>query len=205
MPVLSCIVCSSEVWIKPAEAHYRKTCSRACQGKGRSLGLIRSTSRSIASIERKCAGCTKVLPIGDFNKRSWRCKECQAAQNAEWREKNKEREKVKHAEKHKRVRKELLGHYSNGSFCCVCCGESEDKFLTLDHVNNDGASHRRELKSAGSIALHRWITQHHYPPILQVLCFNCNCGRRLNGGVCPHQGKEKHHATSSEVVPGSAS
>lgn len=22
----------------------------------------------------------------------------------------------------------------------------------------------------------------------QLLCFNCNCGRHRNGGVCPHKG-----------------
>ena len=26
---------------------------------------------------------------------------------------------------------------------CSCCGESESRFLTFDHINNDGAEHRR--------------------------------------------------------------
>jgi hypothetical protein len=26
-----------------------------------------------------------------------------------------------------------------------------------------------------------------YPPGYRVLCFNCNRGRYLNGGVCPHE------------------
>lgn len=71
---------------------------------------------------------------------------------------------------------------------CDCCGEPRLAFLTLDHVNNDGAEHRkrptyrqsdfyRQLKAAG------------YPndPALRVLCFNCNSGRQVNGGVCPHE------------------
>jgi hypothetical protein len=32
---------------------------------------------------------------------------------------------------------------------CVCCGEAEEAFLTLDHVNNDGKQHRAELGCSG--------------------------------------------------------
>jgi hypothetical protein len=31
------------------------------------------------------------------------------------------------------------------------------------------------------------IIRENYPPEYQVLCFNCNCGRALNGGRCPHE------------------
>lgn len=83
-----------------------------------------------------------------------------------------------------RYKKIVFDHYG---FQCQCCGESISKFLTLDHVNNDGAEHRRLLGgSAGGRALYLWIINNKYPDIFQVLCWNCNCGKKMNGGVCPH-------------------
>ncbi len=73
-----------------------------------------------------------------------------------------------------------------GGFVCKCCGETTKAFLTLDHINNDGAAHR-ETFTYGSGALYRWLRNHGCPEGFQVLCMNCNFGKRMNGGVCPHQ------------------
>lgn len=69
---------------------------------------------------------------------------------------------------------------------CACCGQDEPAFLQLDHVYNDGADERRkfrhltqffaDLKSRG------WPTDRY-----QLLCANCNFGKLLNDGVCPHK------------------
>lgn len=68
---------------------------------------------------------------------------------------------------------------------CSCCGETDPRFLTLDHVQDDGNTHRetlkehqimRQAKSAG------WPRERY-----TCLCFNCNSGRSINGGVCPHK------------------
>lgn len=89
-----------------------------------------------------------------------------------------------------RLKTEALNAYGNG--LCACCGEPDERFLTLDHVNNDGAEHRRSLsiwgQSMGSV-FYRRMKSLGYPndPPLQVLCFNCNNGKRVNKGVCPHQ------------------
>lgn len=69
---------------------------------------------------------------------------------------------------------------------CVCCGESNEMFLTFDHVNNDGGKFRKE-NGKDSTALFRWIINNGYPLSIQVLCFNCNCGKNVNGGICPHK------------------
>lgn len=74
-----------------------------------------------------------------------------------------------------------------GGYTCVCCNETEKKFLTLDHKNNDGAKHRKEIGYRGGYAFYLWIIRNNFPPMFQVLCFNCNHGRQLNGGVCPHK------------------
>lgn len=67
---------------------------------------------------------------------------------------------------------------------CSCCGESNILFLTFDHVFNNGAEHRRRDRSATKLA--QWLCKNRFPAGFQVLCFNCNIGRHLNGGVCPH-------------------
>lgn len=89
------------------------------------------------------------------------------------------------AERKARVRAAVLAAYGGR---CACCGEDETRFLTIDHVNNDGATHRREI---GSGALYWWLAKNGYPAGYRLLCWNCNCGRALNGGICPH---EEHSA-----------
>jgi hypothetical protein len=70
---------------------------------------------------------------------------------------------------------------------CVCCGENNPDLLTLDHVEGNGKQHR---KTAGSTlkgyGLYRWIIRNNFPPTFQTMCWNCNCGRAKNNGVCPH-------------------
>lgn len=68
---------------------------------------------------------------------------------------------------------------------CACCGESIERFLTIDHVGGDGAAHRREIGHRPS-DLHRWMKRNSYPDGFQTLCANCNAGKQVNGGVCPH-------------------
>jgi hypothetical protein len=68
---------------------------------------------------------------------------------------------------------------------CNCCGEDEFLFLQIDHVNGGGKKDR----DAGlfSTTWYRWLKANNYPKEYQLLCANCNWGKHLNGGVCPHQ------------------
>lgn len=68
---------------------------------------------------------------------------------------------------------------------CKCCGENRLPFLVIDHKNNDG---NIERKSTGDNR--GWYFTLKNEPIradLQVLCWNCNNAKHLNGGICPHQ------------------
>lgn len=100
-----------------------------------------------------------------------------------------------------RLKWEVLEYYSKGDALCACCGEDCIAFLTLDHVNNNGAKHRRELgydkSSPRKLDLIKWVKANNYPEGFQVLCFNCNAGKYINGGVCPHI---KPHPTKDDVV-----
>ena len=83
----------------------------------------------------------------------------------------------------KKVRTEVLKRYSKGIPKCSCCGEKEIKFLTIDHIKNDGASHRKEIKTT----LYQWLYKKDFmPDRFQVLCVNCNYAKQWYG-KCPHQ------------------
>lgn len=85
------------------------------------------------------------------------------------------------------LRQLVLNHYG---YRCVCCGENELIFLTIDHINNDGAEHRKQLcknSNVGSVGLYRWLKKNNFPDGFQILCYNCNIGKYRNGGVCPHE------------------
>ena len=79
-----------------------------------------------------------------------------------------------------------------GGYVCACCGENIKQFLVLDHVNNDGAEHRRtfsskrDKKGNSTRDIYYWAIKNNFPPSLQVLCSNCNQGKKMNNGVCPH-------------------
>lgn len=85
-------------------------------------------------------------------------------------------------EYHRQNKKICFDHYGR---MCACCGiEFDERFLTLDHVNNDGAAHRKEI---GNSTLYRWAIKNKFPDLLQTNCWNCNMGKSVNGAVCPHQ------------------
>lgn len=87
----------------------------------------------------------------------------------------------------KRERERCLQAYGNK---CVCCGESEQAFLCIDHVNDDGNEHRRSAtggnKVGGGMWIYREARREGYPSKYQLLCWNCNYAKRLPEG-CPHK------------------
>lgn len=103
---------------------------------------------------------------------SW-CKDCNNFAN--------QRNKIK-----KRVA--VLSFYSDGSLCCACCGETNLEFLTLDHINNNGAKHRAEISSRGGSSTYAWVIKNSFPEGFRVLCWNCNCSFG-HYGYCPHEYK----------------
>ena len=86
-------------------------------------------------------------------------------------------------EQTRKRRHACLVHYSHPIPACACCGEKETRFLTLDHVNGNGANHRRVI---GRQPLERWLKSNGYPSGYQVLCWNCNVAKG-QGETCPHQ------------------
>ena len=69
---------------------------------------------------------------------------------------------------------------------CACCGETEPKFLSIDHINNDGYERRKNGEQCGA-ALYRWLRDQGWPKDdYQLLCMNCNFAKG-HFGTCPHK------------------
>ena len=99
-----------------------------------------------------------------------------------------------------KVKNAIFDHYGRK---CACCGETIATFLSIDHVKNDGSVHRRSLtgcKSGGSISVYLDIIRRGFPDDFQVLCMNCQFGKRMNGGVCPHEELRRASATEAAVA-----
>jgi hypothetical protein len=84
----------------------------------------------------------------------------------------------------RKLKDEVYAAY--GGYKCSCCGESEKSFLSLDHIHNDGAEHRKTISGGGGGIL-KWAKDNAFPPLLQVLCMNCQFGKKFNNGICPHE------------------
>lgn len=131
--------------------------------------------------------------------RSSQCRTCNREKTAKWRELNNTREwkdKCNRArkEKNRRIKDAVFGAY--GGYRCACCGETEPLFLSIDHVNNDGARMRREMlghRTMAGAATYAWLHRHNYPAGYQVLCMNCQHGKRMNHGVCPHHVRRRDY------------
>jgi hypothetical protein len=69
---------------------------------------------------------------------------------------------------------------------CTCCGETQTEFLTIDHIEGDGAHERKHFDRSGQ-KMYAWLRRQGWPKDrYQLLCFNCNCAKGFYG-QCPHQ------------------
>lgn len=104
----------------------------------------------------------------------------------EWRKAHPDRTREYELKHDDKVRDIIFARYGTS---CACCGESERVFLTLDHINGDGAAHRRELAGSsrvGGVNFYQKLIKAGLPDGIRTLCWNCNAARhRL--GVCPHE------------------
>jgi hypothetical protein len=82
-------------------------------------------------------------------------------------------------------RRAVVTHYGGK---CACCGESTFEFLEIDHINNDGAVHRKKIGKGNT---YKWLIANNYPPGFQVLCSNCNHAKGRYG-YCPHERARQH-------------
>jgi len=112
----------------------------------------------------------------------WRKHTCKKCIKSQYFATNKDKVYEYRKAREKRTKLEVIAHYGGK---CACCGETIVEFLTMDHIYGGGRKHAKELKKT---RFFMWVKRNNYPDSLQILCFNCNCGREINGGICPHKG-----------------
>lgn len=76
-----------------------------------------------------------------------------------------------------KLRETVLAMY--GRVCnCPGCDVNNPAFLSLDHVNDDGAAHRAELGNRNyTSAVRREAVKEYRPDRFQILCHNCNLAK----------------------------
>jgi hypothetical protein len=151
---------------------------------------------------KTCTSCKEMKAVNEFAKNSYakdglrvRCKSCNKIDRKKAYKKEIAVEKTKrwrerHYEKHlgmcksqrQRLKRKLVDGYGGK---CTCCGESEIVFLSIEHVNRDGAEHRKKMKGS-STSIYREAIRQGFPSKYTILCMNCNYAKRF-GNVCPHQ------------------
>lgn len=78
-----------------------------------------------------------------------------------------------------RIKLDVLSYYSlSTSPQCTSCGVADIDILCLDHINDDGADQRRQLKLVGA-QFFWWLKRNNYPAGYQVLCANCNLKKEI--------------------------
>jgi hypothetical protein len=88
-----------------------------------------------------------------------------------------------------KVMMDVFSHYmTDGKIKCSCpgCNVDDIDVLCIDHINGDGAEHRKNNGLKGGSDMYRWIRKNGYPDDLRLLCHKCNQALH-NYGYCPHE------------------
>lgn len=88
-----------------------------------------------------------------------------------------------------RIKQEVISKYGGK---CICCGEKNVMFLSLDHRDGGGTKERKDSRVIGT-RLYRSLRKTPVDPKYQVMCYNCNFAKG-DRGVCPHQYMERVQA-----------
>lgn len=97
-----------------------------------------------------------------------------------WKDRNPDRVRQRHKGTYAQLREEVMAAYGGR---CACCGEAEDQFLTIDHI--DGHPKGVGAPRSGN-GLYLMLRREGFPEGYQVLCWNCNCAKGFYG-MCPHK------------------
>jgi len=87
----------------------------------------------------------------------------------------KERKNRQTKEQRALLRTEILYNYSGGKMVCSRCGFDDVRALDLDHIENGGGSHRKQIGRRGATYdIYAALKRDNFPSGYQVLCRNCN-------------------------------
>lgn len=137
-----------------------------------------------------CTKCKKSKPISEYMKHKQQksglqpqCNSCLAEWHRGWYSRNLQTQRERAKRKRYKLKLEMITAYGGK---CDCCGESEPKFLTIDHIYGGGKNDRGHVSSEGfwgRLRRENWPRDKY-----ALLCFNCNCAKGFFG-QCPHNEK----------------
>ena len=93
---------------------------------------------------------------------------------AKYRQSHKKEEKDRKHRVYLEQRLIVMNHYGGK---CAFCGNTNVNHLCIDHINNDGAEHRKTIGRQ----ICRWLIKNNFPDGFQVLCYNHNAEKQFSG------------------------
>lgn len=144
-------------------------------------------------MKKRCPKCSQELSSSKFYKNAngtldSYCKDCKREyRNQARREKRgyygSEKFKKTTKEYKKRYNKNLneqrkaqvISELTSGEMCCSLCGFDDIRALSVDHIDGNGAEHRKSVRGCH---LYKWLIKNNFPEGFQVLCMNCQWIKR---------------------------
>src|ERR1700676_3436135 len=102
--------------------------------------------------DKYCRVCNILLTNENWwyasqKQKSYICDSCSSAKSKAYRDNGykpsqakRDRDKYAQSQRHQNIKQMIMKAYGGK---CECCGENEMLFLSVDHINCDGAEHRR--------------------------------------------------------------
>lgn len=146
---------------------------KSCRKCGKEINELTTFRSYLKSNNHICKECdSKIKKIS--NKKLYDLKKDDSSYKLTKNEKSKNDRKI--------TKEKIITAYGGK---CVCCGESNREFLTIDHINGNGHTHRKEL--GGSVYFYKWLIDNNFPKDnFRLLCMNCNFSVGKYG-YCPHK------------------
>ena len=91
-------------------------------------------------------------------------------------EEGREKERARDRKRSREGRRKILDFLGRR---CVCCGETDEIYLEVDHVFNDGNKERKKRSHKWEVVYKKLQAE---PGRYQILCCNCNKAKHYNDG-----------------------
>jgi hypothetical protein len=214
----NCIACGKEFNAKPSAK--RKYCSREC---ALNSGLYKAGNKPTVCKhgvlgKKNCKECQKEYFKNYGRKwrqenhdrfltrlRTWqqdnRDKTRGYSHKYYWLNREKEiiRKTRGNLKRYHQYRLDALIRYGGDPPKCACCGELAIPFLTIDHINGGGNTHRKTLKNKYKWGIYEYLKRENYPEGFRILCMNCNTSLG-HYGYCPHQDGYEYKGVRYEPI-----
>ena len=181
-----CLNCKKEF---QAERNARQYCGKECKGLSRRCsicGVKHDTMRPTGleawykhpkNGKTICNKCYNKIP------RKGKCVECGKTESTRWSSNEKGTichncEMVLYRVK---IKLKVFTHYCKGKpICCIDdCNIDDIDMLALDHINDDGWNHRKEIGGKSGFLIYDWAMKNNYPEIFRVMCWNHNIKKQM--------------------------